>query len=371
MKGISSLVSLYRDHSCTNSIIFRFYYQHDTGHISACPVTIHTLLHIANSIKTCEPVWCYWAFPMEHYCNHLKPAICNWQSPYATINWYILEDAQLTQIKAIYNLADKLALQPCQRDLPLGAYQSPCCKSSPLWVTYLTIEIWFPHWRPNLHTPVSSHCCSTRHRQYIVTIRFIEINHCCPFDTNWSSHFNHLEISSTSDNWRVGESSADQQWCWRYNPFLWSDEALCRSLGCNICVGESHFTQSPTGAHDGDDQYVMLVDQFTHMHCHKPQLKPKTFYGQLEHLYLITFACSDTHGEPQKLVILAAIWNCKIKDPGPADLKDLDIHLYNMTGGLDITDVTNIQALVSHVEYKVDGSGWGLINWSGGLACAE
>ena len=29
-----------------------------------------------------------------------------------------------------------------------------------------------------------------------------------------------------------------------------------------------------------------------------------------------------------------------------------------MTGGLDITDVTNIQALVSHVEYKVDGSGW-------------
>ena len=46
----SSLVSLYHDHSCTNSIIFRFYYQHDTGHISACPVTIHTLLHIANSI---------------------------------------------------------------------------------------------------------------------------------------------------------------------------------------------------------------------------------------------------------------------------------------------------------------------------------
>ena len=120
----------------TNSIIFRFYYQHDTGCISACPVTIHALLHIADSIKTCGPVWCYWAFPMEHYCNCLKPAICNQQSPYATTNQYILEDAQLTQIKAIYNLADKLALQPCQRDLPLGAYQSPCCKSSPLRVTY-------------------------------------------------------------------------------------------------------------------------------------------------------------------------------------------------------------------------------------------
>ena len=115
-----------------NSIICRFYYQHDAGHISACPVTIHTLLHIADSIKTCGPVWCYWAFPMECYCYCLKPAIWNWRSPYATIDWYILEDVQFMQIKAIYDLADELALQPCQRDLPLGAYESPCCKYSPL-----------------------------------------------------------------------------------------------------------------------------------------------------------------------------------------------------------------------------------------------
>ena len=115
----------------------------------------------------------------------------------------------------------------------------------------------------------------------------------------------------------------------------------------------------------------MLADRFTHMHCCKPQLEPKTFYGQLEHLYLITFACSNTHVEPQKPVILAAIQNCKIKDPGPADLKDLDTHLYNTTGGLDIADVTSIQALVGCVEYKVNGGGWGIIDQSGGLAHAE
>ena len=109
----------------------RFYYQHDAGRMSACPVTIHALLHIADSIKTCGPVWCYWAFPMERYFNCLKPAIRSRRSPYASIDRYILEDAQLTQIKAIYDLADELALQPCRRDVPLGAYQSPYCEFSP------------------------------------------------------------------------------------------------------------------------------------------------------------------------------------------------------------------------------------------------
>jgi hypothetical protein len=48
------------------------------------------------------------------------------------IDRYILEDAQITQIKAIYDLADELALRPQQRELPLGAYKSPDCESCTL-----------------------------------------------------------------------------------------------------------------------------------------------------------------------------------------------------------------------------------------------
>ncbi|KAH9023711.1 hypothetical protein EDB85DRAFT_1870587 [Lactarius pseudohatsudake] len=65
---------------------------------------------------------------MEHYCNRLKPAIRSRRSPYASIDRYILEDAQLTQIKAIYGLADELALQPQRSNLPQGAYQCPYCE---------------------------------------------------------------------------------------------------------------------------------------------------------------------------------------------------------------------------------------------------
>ena len=51
----------------------------------------------------------------------------------------------------------------------------------------------------------------------------------------------------------------------------------------------------------------MLVDRFAHMRRRKPMLEPQTFYGQVEHLYLINFACSDTQIVPQQPTILAAI----------------------------------------------------------------
>lgn len=39
------------------------YYQHDPNRLSACPVTVHALLHIADSIEEMGPIWTYWAFP--------------------------------------------------------------------------------------------------------------------------------------------------------------------------------------------------------------------------------------------------------------------------------------------------------------------
>ncbi|KAI9435658.1 hypothetical protein BJY52DRAFT_1422103 [Lactarius psammicola] len=250
----------------------RFYYQHDAGHMSACPVTIHALLHIADSIKTCGPVWCYWAFPMERYCNRLKPAIRNRRTPYTSIDQYVLEDAQLTQIKAIYALIERPAN---------GSIREP-----------LLIEEWGKVQR------VDSEAGDTIHSSGL--------------------------IQPTAD---------------------------CR---------DTTFVR-----------YVMLVDRFAHMRRRKPKLELQTSYGQLEHLYLITFACSDTRVDPQKPIILAAIRNCKIKDPGPTDLEGLDIHLYNATGSLNLIDITSVQVLVGRVEYSVDGGGWAIIDRSGSLARAE
>ncbi|KAH9018362.1 hypothetical protein EDB83DRAFT_2570797 [Lactarius deliciosus] len=100
-------------------------------------------------------------------------------------------------------------------------------------------------------------------------------------------------------------------------------------------------------------RYMMLVDKFAHMRRRKPNFELQTFY------------------DPHKPIIIAAIRNCKIKAPGPADLEGIDIHLYSTTGSLDLVDITSIQALVGRIEYTVDGGGWAIIDRSGGLARAE
>lgn len=108
----------------------RIYYQHRPERLSACPVTIHALLHIADSIEAMGPVWCYWAFPMERYCGKLQPAFRSRRFPYAALDRFVVEDAQLTQIKAIYDAAGELALQVPRGSVP-GMYSHPSCRFSP------------------------------------------------------------------------------------------------------------------------------------------------------------------------------------------------------------------------------------------------
>ncbi|KAI9429226.1 hypothetical protein H4582DRAFT_1827305 [Lactarius indigo] len=294
--------------------------------MSACPVTIHALLHISDSIKTCGPVWCYWAFPMERYCNRLKPSIRSRQSPYASIDRYILEDAQLTQIKAMYGLADELALQPQRSNLPQGAYRSPYCEP------YTPIIL-----QSRFDFPIEDLTCVLLCPRVVVQ-RGTEIIR---------KYLQQANIEEWGKVWRVDSEAGD----------------TIHSLGL----------MKPTA--DRRDatfvRYVMLVDRFARQRRRKPVFEPQTFYGRLEHLYLIHFTCSDAQVDPQKPIILAAIQNCKTKDPGPTDLESLDIHLYNTTGSLDLVDVTSVQALVGRVEYTVDSGGWAIIDRSGGLACAE
>ena len=90
---------------------YRYYYQLEPSRLSACPLTIHALLHIADSIIAAGPVWTCWAFPMERYCGSLQRSIRSRRYPYASLNRYVLDRARLTQIKLRFDLADTLSLK--------------------------------------------------------------------------------------------------------------------------------------------------------------------------------------------------------------------------------------------------------------------
>jgi len=89
---------------------------------------VHTLLHIADGIEACGPVWAYWAFPMECYCGALQPAIKSRRHPYPLIDRYIVAQAQLTQIKLCYEIAEQLQLKAPKSDTVKGALSDLACK---------------------------------------------------------------------------------------------------------------------------------------------------------------------------------------------------------------------------------------------------
>lgn len=90
------------------SVSARLYYQGDPARLSACPTTIHALLHITESIHFSGPVWCYWAFPMERFCGHISRAIHSKRYPWAEIDNYVKYRAQLQIITLKYELGDQL-----------------------------------------------------------------------------------------------------------------------------------------------------------------------------------------------------------------------------------------------------------------------
>jgi hypothetical protein len=63
---------------------------------------------------------------MERHCGRLKLAIRSRRFPYAALDRYVLEDAQLTHIKIFYDLVDELSLCP-SRKLLMGTYKSDHC----------------------------------------------------------------------------------------------------------------------------------------------------------------------------------------------------------------------------------------------------
>jgi hypothetical protein len=94
-------------------IALRLYYQINPSRLSTCSITIHALLHIADSIRAMGPVWASWAFPTERKCGKLQRAVKGRHFPYASIDKYVLHSSQLDMVKLQYpSISDELAFRP-------------------------------------------------------------------------------------------------------------------------------------------------------------------------------------------------------------------------------------------------------------------
>jgi hypothetical protein len=80
----------------------RLYYMNNLDRLSACTLTIHALLHIADAIEAMGPVWAAWAFPTERGCGRIQRSVKGKRFLYSSIDKYVLQESQLAIVKLKY-----------------------------------------------------------------------------------------------------------------------------------------------------------------------------------------------------------------------------------------------------------------------------
>ncbi|KAL1680192.1 hypothetical protein EV122DRAFT_208322 [Schizophyllum commune] len=301
----------------------RIYYQHDPRRLSACPLTIHALLHIADSIENMGPAWCYWAFPMERYCGALQPAIKSRRFPYASLDRFVVERAQLEQINAIYGTADEMALRAPRNKIPRGAYAPaayPSCILLPPKDDRTAIPV-------GIRTGITS-ALATR-----ADLR--------PRDV--TPHLRNAQIVRYGKLRRVDSDAGDT-------------------------ISASELGATRDDSRDASFvRYQAYFDVNEHARRKPIELESGTFYGQLRCLYLVKFpsdaAAAAVGVDSGNEVVIAAIRRCKVETAHAR----LDIQYYKREGELDFVDVKTVQALVGRI-YDIDR--WAIIDRSGDLARA-
>jgi hypothetical protein len=106
----------------------------------------------------------------------------------------------------------------------------------------------------------------------------------------------------------------------------------------------------------------MLVDKY----AHRPNVRSvyvwKTFYGQLENIFVMELpAVPGLLLTAPTTLLLADVRPCIIESTHPS----LDIHYYNRHQAPEIVDVNRIKCLVGRIP---DGKQWALIDRSGAIA---
>ena len=91
-------------------------------------MTVHALLHIADGIDACGPVWAYWAFPMERYCGRLQRAIRSRRFPWSNLDEHVLATAQIKQVGLRYSLEHELSFKPDPKDYVEGQFAHKNCE---------------------------------------------------------------------------------------------------------------------------------------------------------------------------------------------------------------------------------------------------
>ncbi|THU87004.1 hypothetical protein K435DRAFT_822023 [Dendrothele bispora CBS 962.96] len=294
----------------------RLYYQYNPDRLSACPLTIHALLHVADSIEWCGPAWAYWSFPTERYCNRIQPAIKSRRYPWACIDIYITDYAVLSIIKMNYDLGETLRMQGQLGSVGRKRFSHPsyqdCILLSPCR-PYSSITQ-FHHDKIVVHF-------STRFKTDVASIR---------------QYYKRDQV----EQWAKVRFTDD------------GDDIKAATID-----GDSEDKRDATYL-----RYDMLVDLNTLHPNREENLEKQQFFGQLQNIFVVRFPpAPELEQQFEETYILAGIQKChnvKYKN-------GMRMPYYKNMGGYEVVDMSCVQCVVGRI--KATQNHWAIIDRSGAL----
>nr|GAT45462.1 predicted protein [Mycena chlorophos] len=305
--------------------------------LSTCTLTVHGLLHIPDAIEMAGPQWCYWAYPMERYCGRLQPGIRSRRFPFASLDRHVLETARIAQIGVLHNVSDELALRTPRSHDPRGSKRVESYQAALLLGPHKDVPL---KEIPNYRVLLSA--LATRFnliKALSVLKNRVLVNAYC---TEWSKI---RRVDSTAGDTMVAYNSP------------------------SVVI---HHRQ------DGRDATFVRYEMYVDVNEDDPnapvELEPQSFYGRLQHIYLIELNNPhdielrrdgrETTIPAHTSLIMVEIESCDITHVD----ERLDLPFYKKTGRSHMIDATALACLVGRVP---DGQGgWAFVDRSGSLARA-
>ncbi|KAF8597325.1 hypothetical protein BDV93DRAFT_453158 [Ceratobasidium sp. AG-I] len=310
----------------------RYYYQYNPSRLQTCPVNLHYLLHLADSIKQMGPVWCYWAFPMERYCSFLGAAVKSRRFPFANIARRIQDVCTLRIIRERYSLHEELNLKKAVHDQDISDVLVGC----EFGIFIITKK------PPNIEIDEHTLLLTPRNELTLTSLLRRNIT-------------NHLvtRFGITPDEARAHIPKTVPQW------------------GRIQIVGGGDLIQA-RGAHtarqDGRDasyiRYEMLVRAPGTAANRIPTSTLRSFYGQLRHVFAFEMK-RKTPGNPSaedKLLLLAQVQEAPVEEDKAFETP---VYHYKNLGAHEVVDASTIMCVVGRVH---DRKYWYIIDRSGPFA---
>jgi hypothetical protein len=336
----------YLSFSPTYSLLsFRLYYQHNPARLGTCTVTIHALLHIADSIEACGPVWASWAYPTERFCGKLQRAVKGRRYVWASIDNWALRSAQAAHIRFVYSLtADdfRFGRAPKRNEVKIG----PPCEFS--WsMRYMSL------------TQHIDSCQITTTRSPRRIRDFMATDSRKASLVSSTSSLPRFELASVSISGLIPSRCI-------YYP--WPSSA---GLVFRLSTEETPSTSSLVWVTDDgivhffeyvlqvlsltlvctDDliQYDAFVDQ-NERRPHAPEdLVEQSFFGSLQHVLSLELPASRELNLSRPLpLVFVAVRTCITSTFSP--VANYDIHYYSRLGGLNLVDLKTVQCLIGRVQ---------------------